>query len=76
MERQSVAGRYTLGNYLGERNNSAVFATEIVHARAQKVAIKLIPAAVVDAERQLSCLEMGVAVGPREFAEDPRLWKV
>jgi len=52
---QSVAGRYTLGNYLGGTQHSAVFATEIVHARAQKVAIKLIPAAVVDAERQLSC---------------------
>src|SRR5258707_13733306 len=52
---QSVAGRYTLGNYLGGTQHSAVFATEIVHARAQKGAIKLIPAAVVDAERQLSC---------------------
>src|SRR5256885_3974380 len=52
---QSVAGRYTLGNYLGGTQHGAVFATEIVHARAQNVAIKLIPAGVVDAERQLAC---------------------
>jgi len=58
---QSVAGRYTLGNYLGGTQHSAVFATEIVHARAQKVAIKLIPAAVVDAERQLSCWKWGLS---------------
>ncbi len=51
---QSVAGRYTLGNYLGGTQDGAVFATEIVHARAQKVAIKLIPAGMVDAERQLA----------------------
>src|SRR5438128_5740602 len=51
---QSVAGRYLLGNYLGGTEHSAVFLTEIVHARAQKVAIKLIPAADVDIDLQLA----------------------
>jgi eukaryotic-like serine/threonine-protein kinase len=50
---QSVAGRYSLGNYLGGTEHSAVFATEIVHARAQRVAIKLIPAGSVDINLQL-----------------------
>src|SRR5579859_494470 len=50
---QSVAGRYVLGNYLGGTDHSAVFATEIVHARSQKVAIKLIPAAGIIIARQL-----------------------
>jgi TonB family protein len=50
---QTVAGRYLLGNYLGGTEHGGVFATEIVHARAQKVAIKLISAAGVDADRQL-----------------------
>jgi len=52
---QSVLGRYALGSYLGGTEHGSVFATEIVHARAQKVAIKLIPDGVVDAERQLAC---------------------
>ncbi|HLZ12995.1 MAG TPA: TonB family protein [Candidatus Acidoferrum sp.] len=51
---QNVAGRYPLGSYLGGTEHGSVFATEIVHARAQKVAIKLIPAAALDAERQLA----------------------
>jgi TonB family protein len=51
---QSVAGRYVLGNYLGGTDHGSVFETEIVHARAQKVAIKVIPAAALDAERQLA----------------------
>ena len=50
---QSVAGRYVLGNYLGGTDHSAVFSTEIVHARSQKVAIKLIPAAGIIIARQL-----------------------
>ena len=51
---QSVAGRYVLGSCLGGTEHGTVFATEIVHARAQKVAIKLIPAAGPDAEQQLA----------------------
>src|SRR5262249_11107814 len=51
---QSVAGRYILGNYLGGTDHSAVFATEIVHARSQKVAIKLIPATGIIIARQLN----------------------
>jgi len=51
---QSVAGRYSLGKYLGGTDHSAVFATEIVHARSQQVAIKLIPSAGVDVDRQLA----------------------
>jgi TonB family protein len=51
---QSVAGRYLLGNYLGGTEHSAVFATEIVHARTQKVAMKLIPASGIVIARQLS----------------------
>ena len=51
---QSVAGRYVLGNYLGGTDHSAVFATEIVHARSQKVAIKLIPATGIIIARQLA----------------------
>jgi len=51
---QSVAGRYVLGNCLGGTEHGTVFATEIVHARSQKVAIKLIPAEGLDAERQLA----------------------
>lgn len=51
---QSVAGRYLLGQYLGGTGHSAVFATEIIHARAQKVAIKLIPAAGLEIDRQLA----------------------
>jgi len=51
---QSVSGRYVLGNCLGGTEHGTVFATEIVHARSQKVAIKLIPAAALDAERQLA----------------------
>ena len=50
---QSVAGRYVLGNYLGGTDHSAVFATEIVHARSQRVAIKLIPATGIIIARQL-----------------------
>jgi len=51
---QSVAGRYRLGNYLGGTEHSAVFATEIIHARTQRVAIKLIPASGIVIARQLS----------------------
>ncbi len=51
---QSVAGRYLLGNYLGGTDHSAVFATEIIHARSQKVAIKLIPALGIVIGRQLA----------------------
>src|SRR5215470_3069297 len=51
---QSVAGRYLLGNYLGGTDHSAVFATEIIHARTQRVAIKLIPANGIVIGRQLS----------------------
>ena len=51
---QSVAGRYLLGNYLGGTEHSAVFATEIIHARTQRVAIKLIPASGIVIARQLS----------------------
>ncbi|HJZ63244.1 MAG TPA: TonB family protein [Candidatus Acidoferrum sp.] len=50
---RSVAGRYVLGNYLGGTDHSAVFATEIVHARSQRVAIKLIPATGIIIARQL-----------------------
>lgn len=51
---QTVAGRYLLGNYLGGTDHSAVFSTEIIHARTQKVAIKLIPANGIVIGRQLS----------------------
>jgi eukaryotic-like serine/threonine-protein kinase len=51
---QSVAGRYLLGNYLGGTDHSAVFATEIIHARSQRVAIKLIPADGIVIGRQLA----------------------
>ncbi|GAC1637624.1 MAG: hypothetical protein NVS9B14_17670 [Candidatus Acidiferrum sp.] len=51
---RNVAGRYSLGKQLGGTEHSAVFATEIVHARSQQVAIKLLPAAGVDVERQLA----------------------
>src|SRR5882724_9267119 len=51
---QSVAGRYVLGSHLGGTDHGSVFATEIVHARAQKVVIKLIPAAGLDADLQLT----------------------
>lgn len=51
---QSVAGRYVLGNHLGGTDHSAVFATEIIHARTQRVAIKLIPALGIVIARQLS----------------------
>ncbi len=51
---QSVAGRYLLGNYLGGTDHSAVFATEIIHARTQRVAIKLIPASGIIIARQLA----------------------
>ena len=51
---QSVAGRYLLGSYLGGTDHSAVFATEIIHARTQRVAIKLIPANGIVIGRQLS----------------------
>ena len=50
---QSVAGRYSLGNYLGGTDHSSVFATEIIHARTQRVAIKLIPAEGIVIARQL-----------------------
>ncbi len=39
----TVAGRYLLGKYLGGTEHGKVFSTEIVHARAVRVAIKLIP---------------------------------
>lgn len=51
---ESIAGRYLLGKYLGGTGHSAVFATEIVHARAQQVAIKLIPAVGIDIDRQFA----------------------
>src|SRR5215467_13690092 len=51
---ENVAGRYLLGKYLGGTDHSAVFSTEIVHARSQQVAIKLIPAAGMDTELQLA----------------------
>jgi TonB family protein len=51
---QNVAGRYLLGNYLGGTDHGSVFATEIVHARAQNAAIKVIPAAGLDSDRQLA----------------------
>lgn len=51
---ENVAGRYLLGQYLGGTDHSAVFATEIVHARARQVAIKLIPAAEINTERQFA----------------------
>jgi TonB family protein len=51
---QSIAGRYLLGRFLGETDHSAVFATEIVHARSQKVVIKLIPADGIVIGRQLA----------------------
>ena len=51
---ESVAERYVLGKYLGGTDHSAVFATEIVHARAQQVAIKLIPASGIDIDRQFA----------------------
>ncbi len=51
---ESVAGRYRLGKYLGGTDHGAVFATEIVHARTQQVAIKLIPAAGMDIDRQFA----------------------
>ena len=51
---QTVAGRYLLGNYLGGTDHSAVFATEIIHARTQRVAIKLIPANGIVIGRQLA----------------------
>ena len=51
---QSVAGRYVLGSHLGGTQHGSVFLTEIVHARAQRVAIKLIPAAGLDTDRQLT----------------------
>ena len=44
---QSVAGRYLLGKYLGGTGHGKVFSTEIVHARAVQVAIKLIPEAKI-----------------------------
>ena len=50
---QNIAGRYLLGKYLGGTDHSAVFVTEIVHARTQRVAIKLIPATGIEIERQL-----------------------
>src|SRR5215831_9671458 len=50
---QSVAGRYLLGDYLGGTDHSAVFRSEMVHARPQKVAIKLIPAKGIEIDRQL-----------------------
>jgi len=51
---QNVAGRYLLGRYLGGTDHSAIFATMIVHARSQKVAIKLIPAAGIVIGRQFA----------------------
>jgi TonB family protein len=52
---QTVAGRYLLGKYLGGTGHGKVFSTEIVHARAVQVAIKLIPEAKVEAaNNQLS----------------------
>ena len=51
---QSIAGRYLLGRFLGGTDRSAVFATEIVHARSQKVVIKLIPADGIVIGRQLA----------------------
>lgn len=51
---ENVAGRYLLGSYLGGTDHSAVFATEIVHARAQQVAIKLVPSAGIDIDRQFA----------------------
>lgn len=53
---QTVAGRYLLGKYLGGTGHGKVFSTEIVHARAVQVAIKLISEAKVEgtANRQLS----------------------
>jgi TonB family protein len=50
---ETIAGRYQLGKRLGGSDHSEVFLTEIVHARSQKVAIKLIPAAGLGADRQL-----------------------
>lgn len=52
---QTVAGRYLLGKYLGGTDYGKVFSTEIVHARAVQVAIKLIPESKMEAtNRQLS----------------------
>jgi TonB family protein len=53
---QTVAGRYLLGKYLGGTGHGKVFSTEIVHARAVQVAIKLISEAKLEgtANRQLS----------------------
>jgi TonB family protein len=51
---QNIAGKYLLGKYLGGTDHSAVFASEIVHARAIQVAIKLIPAASLEADKQLA----------------------
>ncbi|MBS1839640.1 MAG: TonB family protein [Acidobacteria bacterium] len=52
---QTVAGRYLLGKYLGGTDHGKVFSTEIVHARAVHVAIKLIPESKMQgANRQLS----------------------
>jgi TonB family protein len=52
---QSVAGRYLIGKYLGGTGHGKVFSTEIVHARAVQVAIKLIPEAKIEgASKQLS----------------------
>jgi TonB family protein len=52
---QTVAGRYLLGKYLGGTEHGKVFSTEIVHARAVRVAIKLIAETKVEApNKQLS----------------------
>lgn len=59
---ESIAGRYVLGKYLGGTDHSAVFATEIVHARAQRVAIKLIPASGIDIDRQFALWKLLAAI--------------
>jgi TonB family protein len=51
---QSIAGKYVLGKYLGGTDHGSVFSTEIVHARTVQVAIKLVPAVKVDANKQLA----------------------
>ena len=51
---QSIAGKYVLGKYLGGTDHGSVFSTEIVHARTVQVAIKLVPAVKVDADKQLA----------------------
>ncbi|HWZ99624.1 MAG TPA: TonB family protein [Candidatus Dormibacteraeota bacterium] len=51
---QNVAGRYLLGKHLGGTAHSVVFVTEIVHARAQRVAIKIVPVEGIDTDRQFA----------------------